>query len=351
MKKVIVTGLSGQDGSYMAEYLLEKDDIEVLGGVRRTSQSIISNLGNVLNHPRFRLVPLDLCDVHSITTLIKNEKPDFFINLGAQSFVQDSWTQPALTMKTNAESLIHICEAVRSFVPNCRIYSAGSSEQWGNVSYTPQDISHPMKPRSIYGVSKCAAGMICKIYRESFGLHVVHGILCNHESERRQEHFVTRKITKGIANIYHNLRNKREILPIELGNLEALRDWSYSPDFIDGIWKMINQNKPKDYVLSSGEAHSVREFVELAFQHACITGHFDNNLIKEKEKFIITNFDSMNVGPFDGVVINPQFYRPAEVDLLLGDSTPARNELGWAPKVSFQELVKRMMVHDLGEIC
>lgn len=347
MKKVIVSGVSGQDGSYMVEYLLKNTDYIILGGIRRTSQAIIGHLKEALTNERFKLVPLDLCDEHSITTLIKNEQPDYFINLAALSFVHDSWNQPVLTMRANTESLIHICEAVKSFCPACRIYSAGSSEQWGNVQYSPQDIKHPMCPRSVYGASKCAASMICKVYRESFGLYIVHGILTNHESERRQEYFVTRKITKGVAKIYHQLKNRQTITPIFCGNLNSFRDWSHSLDFVDGMWKMLNRSEPKDYVLSSGETHSIREFITLAFERAGIKGKFMTKSKQEDEIFLITTVNGKEIDSLAGVMIDPAFYRPAEVELLLGDSTPARLELGWAPKISFKELVNRMVDNDI----
>lgn len=353
-KKVIISGITGQDGSYMAEYLLKNTDFLVLGGLRRTSQAILSNLKNIVEHERFKLVPLDLSDVNSITSLIKDEQPDYFINFGAQTFVFDSWNQPASTVRVNSESVIHICEAIRNHAPKCRFYSSGSSEQWGDVLYSPQDINHPMRPRSVYGASKCMAGMICKIYRESYGIYAVHGILTNHESERRQEYFVTRKISKGVARICGELLSiggglteAKEITPIEMGNLNAMRDWSYAPDFVDGVWKMLNQEKPKDYVLSSGETHSIREFIELAFLCAGIEGKFNGDGVDET--FVIHRYQSIGIAPMVAIKINPFFYRPAEVDLLLGDSTPARQELGWQPKVSFRELVKRMVKHDLNE--
>lgn len=347
VKKVIVSGATGQDGSYMVEYLLANTPHTVLAGVRRTSQPILSNLSACLSNPRLKLVPLDLTDVHSIASLIKNEKPDYFINLGGATFVADSWNSPALTMRTNTESLVHICEGVRHYVPHCRLYSAGSSEQWGNVVYSPQDINHPMRPRSVYGVSKCAAGLICKVYRESFGLFAIHGILTNHESERRQEYFVSRKITKGVAKIVRALAKKQELVPIELGNISAERDWSHAEDFVDGIWKMLNQEKPKEYVLSSGEIHSVSEFVERSFGEAGIKGEWLKGTKAEDLVYSITAFGGNPIDRFYAVKINPKFYRPAEVEKLLGDSTPARLELGWSPKVSFQELVKRMTKHDI----
>ena len=375
-KKVIVSGATGQDGSYMIEYLLENTDNTIIAGIRRTSQAILSNLKNVINNPRLKLVTVDLCDNHSINKLIEEEKPDYFINLGAYSYVADSWAHPTLHMQTNAVSLINILEAVRKYAPNCRIYSAGSSEQWGDVKYSPQDEKHPMSPRSIYGVSKCAASHVCKVYRESYNLYVVHGILCNHESPRRQDYFVTRKISKGVARIKYCTDNSLPFEPIELGNLDAKRDWSHAKDFVDGIWRMLNQERYKDslkdipmgrilligaelepvysylipklkeYVLSSDETHNIREFIELAFKEAGIDGKWTfrgavgNYVPPENETYETLDNEIL-------VKINPKFYRLADVESLCGDSTLARKELGWQPKYNFQSLVKEMVAEDI----
>lgn len=358
-KKVIVTGATGQDGSYMVEYLLENTENTVIAGIRRTSQAILSNLKNIIDNPRFKLVTVDLCDVHSITRLISEEKPDYFINLGAATYVADSWINPALHIQTNAVSLIHILEAVKNFIPNCRVYSAGSSEQWGDVKYSPQDEKHPMSPRSVYGVSKCAASHICKVYRESFNLFVVHGISTNHESPRRQDYFVTRKITKGVANIAHKLKmftkgvegiSPKELFwnPIELGNIYAKRDWGHAKDFVEGIWMMLNQSKNiKEYVLSSNETHSVKEFVELAFKEVNIEGYWEGEGIKER--FLLNNYLQEQIGAVAPplVTINPNFYRPIDVEILQGCSDLIRQELGWKPKYSFKNLVREMVISDV----
>ena len=341
MSKVIISGISGQDGSYMAEYLLDNTNHEVVGGIRRTSQAILKNLDRCLSHQRFRLAPLDLCDNHSITELIKKERPDYFINFGATTFVPDSWNQPALTIQVNSIALIHILEAVRNYTPECRIYSAGSSEQMGDVEYSPQDEKHPMRPRSVYGVSKCVSGLISKVYRESYGLYVVHGILFNHESERRQSFFVTKKITEGVARISLELKQEKPLVPLFLGNIDSQRDWSSSKDFVDGIWKMLNQSKPIEYILSSGETHSVREFTELAFKFSGYEGQWYGNGVDSR--FILKD-------EIVAVEIDPKLYSPADVELLWGDSTRARTELGWKPKISFQELVQEMVQHDLREV-
>lgn len=371
-KKIIVTGATGQDGSYMIEYLLANTQDTIIAAIRRTSQAILSNLKGVLDNPRVKLMTVDLNDVHSITALIRDEKPDYFINLGASAFVPDSWNSPAQVMQTNAISLIHILEAVRQYAPHCRTYSAGSSEQWGDVLYSPQDEKHPPRPRSIYGVSKVAAGMVCKVYRESYGLYVVHGILLNHESERRQSYYLTRKVTLGVARISKAMRDYRggRFEPLALGNLDAQRDWSHSEDFMDGIWRMLNQEavRPdlqrtpiaelglhkgpreivcdpiREYVLSSGETHTVREFVEKAFAAAGIKGYWHGEGLEER--YVEDDFNGDNLDR-TLVRIDPAFFRPAEVQTLHGSSDLARRELGWQPKVSFDELVKRMVRADL----
>ena len=339
--KVIVSGANGQDGSYMCEYLLKNTDYEVLGGVRRTSQAILGNLQECLKNPRFKLVPLELTDSHSITTLIKNEKPDYFIHLGASSFVADSWNQPAFTIEANSVSLIHILESIRNYVPNCRLYSAGSSEQWGDVKYSPQDEKHPMSPRSIYGVSKCCAAHICKVYRESYNLYVVHGILTNHESPRRQIHFLSRKITDGVARIYHSIKNNKEFEPIFCGNIYAERDWSHSKDFMDGIWKMLNQTeeRPKEYVLSSNETFTVKDLINISFNKAGIYGRWEGEKLDE---IYIDNLTNKTL-----VAIDAKFYRPADVESLLGCSDLARKELGWKPEYTFDMLISEMVENDI----
>ncbi len=368
--KVLLTGVTGQDGSLMTKYLLKNTDCQIIGAVRRTSQEILSNIKEEIKNPRFKLAILDLTDSQSILTLIKNERPDYLINLAASSFVADSWIQPALTMEANAISVIHMLEAIRHFCPVCRFYSAGSSEQWGDVAYSPQDEKHPMRPRSIYGVSKCAAGLSVKVYRESYNLYAVHGILTNHEGSFRQKHFVTRKITNKVAEIREAIRRGGGFSPLELGNVNAERDWSDARDFVDGIWRMLNQEKfnpelnmkfsqilhedeatkiaflsknIKEYVLSSNETHSIREFVERSFAHAGVVGEWNGEGLHEK-------FSIKNGKDVDLVIINPEFYRPAEVSHLHGNSNLIRHELGWSPQYSFDDLVRSMVENDLNLI-
>lgn len=341
--KVLVTGVLGQDGANMVEYLLANTKAQIFGMIRRTSNPNFVNCRKFINNSRFQLVYGDLSDGVSIDNLVREIQPNYFINFAAQSFVGCSWEIPLQTFDANANGVARCLEAVRRFQPNCRFYSAGSSEEFGDVAYSPQDIKHPIRPRSPYGASKAAARHLVKVYRESYNLYAVHGILFNHEGTKRGEEFVTRKISKGVARIYHALKNKETFNPIELGNLDSKRDWSDSEDFVDGVWRMLNQNTPKDYVLSSNETHSIREFVEKAFQNAGIKGFWTGEKINEKYCFKPSGLSYQ----IDLVKINPKFYRPAEVDLLLGDSTPARQELDWKPQISFDKLVEKMVRFDI----
>ncbi len=368
--KIIVTGILGQDGANMVEYLLKNTTAEIYGMIRRSSNPNFINCLNFIGDSRFKLVYGDLSDSVSIDNLVREIQPDYFIIFAAQSFVGCSWNIPLQTFDTNATGVVRCLEAIRRFKPNCRFYSAGSSEEFGDVSAIPQDITHPIRPRSPYGASKAAARHAVKVYRESYNLYAIHGILFNHEGTKRGEEFVTRKITKGVARIYHALKNNKTFNPIELGNLDAKRDWSDSEDFVDGVWKMLNQEiyrkedfQPelyreesysknllkniKDYVLSSDETHSIREFIEIAFNEIGIEGVWHGTGILE-EYSISTKYAIAN-DPLSSVLIkvNEKFYRPAEVDLLMGDSTPARTELNWLPKTDFQGLVKKMVAHDI----
>lgn len=376
-KNIIVSGVLGQDGANMAEYLLNKSENHMIYGVMRRSAS--PNYNNILlfkDNPRFKLVFADLGDEVSINNLIESIHPDYFINFAANSFVGCSWNMPVQVFDTNALGVLRCLEAIRKIHPACRFYSAGSSEEMGDVIYSPQDINHPIRPRSPYGASKATARHLVKVYRESYQLYAIHGILFNHEGIRRSEEFVTRKITKGIARIHKAIKNNKSFEPIELGNLDSQRDWSDSEDFMDGIWRMLNQEMYrkytqeeldkicgekfdskinlvpsylllKDYILASGETHSVREFIEKAFAYAgfkIVNDNPDKIQPTNDEKGLQINY-SVNGKPL--VVINPKFYRPAEVDILLGDSIPARTELGWSPKISFDKLVERMVKYDL----
>lgn len=387
-KVVLITGVSGQDGSYMADYLLANTSHRIYGMIRRTAKPDYDNMDEALKNPRFSLVVGDLSDAHSIDTLVKDLKPDYFINFAAQSFVGSSWTLGEQTIDITGTGVYRCLEAIRKHAPQCRFYSAGSSEEFGAVEYSPQDEKHPLRPQSPYGAAKCLAGYLVRVYRQSYGLYAIHGKLFNHESPRRGEEFVTRKITKGVARIARAIKDGVPFDPIELGNLDAKRDWSHAADFVDGVWRMLNQNctraipipdaefefdneldrktydeqektceawHPSEYVLASNETHTVREFISAAFFIADIDPtHWEG--IDQDEKLYWINDDRSwlrNGGGVPGellVRINPAFYRPADVDLLWGDSTRARTELGWAPKYSFDDLVEAMVRADLAEV-
>ena len=343
-KKVLVTGILGQDGANMCEYLLKEiGDVKVFGMIRRSSNPNFSNCSEFIDHPDFQLVYGDLVDEFSIAKLVQEIQPDYFINFAANSFVGCSWDMPMQVFDTNAVGVMRCLEAIRTYQPKCKFYSAGSSEEFGDVDYSPQDMKHPLKPRSPYGASKCAARHLVKVYRESYDLYAVHGTLFNHEGTKRGEEFVTRKITKGVSRIKKQIEANEHIDPIELGNIYAKRDWSDSEDFIKAVWLMLNQETPKDYLLASGETHTIKEFVSIAFQIAGISGNWSKSEDDPlTEKFYLNS----QVGEVL-VQISEKYYRPAEVDLLLGDAKEIKEELGWTPEVSFRQLVAKMVKWDI----
>lgn len=360
--KIIVTGVTGMDGSHMVDYLLEntKDCTIIYGLVRRHSNTNYKNIQHVLNHPRFKIISCDITDSTTLASIIKDLQPNYFINFAAQSHVQESWKNPVSTFISDGLGVLYILEGIRQHAPQCRFYNAGTSEEWGNVDYSPQDEKHPLKPRSPYAAAKVAARALIKVYRESYNLYAIQGWLTNHESTRRSPDFVTRKITLGVAKIVHELKNKKPITPIILGNLNSYRDWSHSKDFMDGIWKMLNQEwllkdfdfskryseQINSYVLSSGETHSIREFIERAFDIAGINIVNVNLKSQEPEKDELqVNYTLLDGTPV--ILVSREFYRPAEVDLLLGCSDKIKNELGWKQKHSFVDLVKEMVVYDI----
>jgi GDPmannose 4,6-dehydratase len=343
MKKIIITGVTGQDGSFMADFLLENTEHTVIAGVRRLSVVNHKNIDHLKNNPRFKLIDLDITDSQNVEEVIRIEQPDYFINFAANSFVGNSWTMPVNHMNTNCMAVLYQLEAIRKFAPNCRYYNAGSSEEFGDVAYVPQDEAHPLRPRSPYGASKASARHLVKVYRESYNLFAIQGWLFNHEGTRRGEEFVTRKITKSVARIKNAIDNGQDYNSLELGNLDAKRDWSDAEDFINGVWLMLNQDSPKEYVLSSNETHSIREFVELAFWYAGLNGSWRNTTGHPEDEEFIVNSKTV-------VKINPKFYRPAEVELLWGDSTNARAFIDWEPKTDFKGLVKKMIDNDIEEL-
>lgn len=341
MKKIIITGVTGQDGSFMADYLLKNTEHTIVAGVRRLSVKNHGNINHLVDNPRFKLIDLDVADQANTEAVIEEEKPDYFINFAANSFVGVSWKMPVNHMETNAMAVLYQLEAIRKHRPNCRYYNAGSSEEFGDVLHSPQSELHPLRPRSPYGVSKASARHMVKAWRDSYNLYAIQGWLFNHEGTRRGEEFVTRKITKNVARIkYEYILN--DFKPLELGNIDAKRDWSDAEDFVEGVWLMLNQEYPKEYVLSSNETHTIREFVEEAFNFA----GFGSEKCRWEGRGVDEKYYH---GDKVLVQINPEFYRPAEVDLLLGDSSLARRELNWNPQTDFLELVRKMVAHDLRE--
>ncbi len=313
-KTALITGITGQDGSYLAELLLEKG-YEVVGVVRRTSHDSYERIGHLLD--RVRVVPADLLDQHSLTSVVRDARPDEIYNLAAQSFVPTSWTQPVLTGEFTALGVTRLLEAVRLAHPSARFYQASSSEMFGKAVETPQRESTPFYPRSPYGVAKVYGHWITVNYRESYDLFAVSGILFNHESPRRGLEFVTRKVSHTVARIVRGHTNE-----LRLGNLDAGRDWGFAGDYVDAMWRMLQQSEPRDYVVGTGETHTVRELCEIAFGHVGLNWR-------------------------DYVKVDPAFARPAEVDVLQADATRARRELDWRPAVGFEALVKMMVDADL----
>ena len=316
MKTALITGITGQDGSYLAEFLLERG-YRVVGMTRRSSTDVHDRIEHIVD--RIEIESGDLLDQSSITTIVATVKPDEIYNLAAQSFVPTSWTQPVLTGEFTALGVTRVLEAVRAVNSKIKFYQASSSEMFGKVD-PPQNERTPFHPRSPYGVAKVYGHYITVNYRESFDIFAVSGICFNHESPRRGHEFVTRKISDGVARIKLGLASK-----LHLGNLDAHRDWGFAPDYVRAMWMMLQQDKPEDYVIGTGRSHSVKDFVRLAF--TCVNLNWE-----------------------DYVVIDPKFYRPAEVDRLVADASKAKRVLGWEPQVSFEELVEIMVRADLDRL-
>lgn len=314
MPKALITGITGQDGSYLAEFLLEKG-YDVVGMLRRSSTVNFERISGIQDH--IELAQGDLIDGASMVHVLREHEPDEIYNLAAQSFVQTSFGQPVLTGEITALGVTRLLDAIRLVQPEAKFYQASSSEMFGKAVEVPQNEKTSFHPRSPYGVAKAYGHWITVNYRESYDMFACSGILFNHESPRRGMEFVTRKITHGVARIKMGLQEE-----LRLGNLDAQRDWGYAGDYVEAMWQMLSRETPKDYVISTDETHSVREFCEIAF------GVVD----LDWEQY---------------VKIDPKYYRPAEVDLLIGDSSVARAELGWKPKTSFEELITMMVEADL----
>ncbi len=333
-KIAIITGITGQDGAYLAELLLGKD-YEVYGTYRRTSSVNfwrIEELG-IKNHERLHLIEYDLTDLGSAINLIKKHEPDEIYNLAAQSFVGVSFDQPVTTMQINGLGPLHLLEAIRIVNPKIKFYQASTSEMFGKVQEIPRTENTPFYPRSPYGVAKLYAHWITVNYRESYGIFAASGILFNHESPLRGLEFVTRKITDGIAKI-----KLGKLDCLQLGNLNAKRDWGYAKDYVEGMWKMLQIEKAETFVLATSETHTVRDFVKLTLKSAGISGTFKGN---GKDETLVDD-DGKTI-----LKINPDFYRPAEVDILIGDSKKARDTLNWAPSTTLETLCQFMVTSDI----
>lgn len=337
-RRAFITGITGQDGSYLAELLLGKG-YQVWGLVRRASAGNLQRLRHLLEDPeghsgRLRLIHGDVTDAGSLAQAVQAARPHEVYSLAAQSHVQVSFELPEFTMDVTAGGTVRLLQAVREHAPRARFFHAGSSEQFGKAVESPQSERTPFHPRSPYACAKVFGYQITRNYRESYGMFAVSGICFNHESPRRGETFVTRKITRAIAAI---LMDQQQTL--YLGNLDARRDWGFAGDYVEAMWRMLQADVPDDYVIATGETHSVREFCERAFAHAGLPLTWQGSGV-----------DQRGIGP-DGrtlVRIDPRYFRPAEVDLLLGDASKARRELGWQPTTSFDELVRMMVQADCG---
>ena len=334
-KHALITGITGQDGSYLAELLLEQG-YEVYGIMRRKSVVDYGNVEHIKDKIHF--IYADMTDVISLISAMRISQADEVYNLAAQSFVATSWEQPLATAEIDALGVTNMLEAIRSVKPECRFYQASTSEMFGLVQEMPQTEKTPFYPRSPYGVAKLYGHWITKNYRESYGMFAVNGILFNHESERRGETFVTRKISLAAARIAQGEQDK-----LYLGNLDARRDWGYAKDYVECMWLILQHDVPEDFVIATGEMHTVREFATLAFKEAGIELRWEGEGINEK------GIDVDTGKPL--VEVDPKYFRPSEVEQLLGDPTKARTLLGWNPcKTSFEELVRIMVRHDMEKV-
>ena len=343
-KKALITGVTGQDGSYLSEFLIEKG-YDVHGIIRRSSVDFRERIAHLEGHPQFHLHYGDMSDSMGLVKVVSAVQPDEIYNLAAQSHVQVSFDSPEFTADVDAVGVLRILEAVRAcgLEKTCRIYQASTSELYGKVEEVPQNENTPFHPYSPYAVAKQYGFWIVKEYREAYNMYCCSGILFNHESERRGETFVTRKITLAAARISQGLQDC-----LYLGNMDSLRDWGYAKDYVECMWLILQQDKPEDFVIATGVQHSVREFTELAFKHAGIELKFEGEDINEKG--IVVNGPENLIGKTI-VAVSEDFYRPTDVINLWGDPTKAKAKLGWNPnKTSFEELVKIMVEHDIAKV-
>lgn len=333
MKKVLITGITGQDGSYLAELLLSKG-YKVYGLYRRKSKLDYGNVSHIID--KIAMIEGDLTDMASLVNAVRISQPDEVYNLAAQSFVGTSFNQPIATAEIDGLGVVNLLEAIRDVKPDARFYQASTSELYGGITDKPCDENTPFYPRSPYGVAKLYAHWITKNYRESYDIYACAGILFNHESERRGKEFVTRKITSTVAAI-----RRGEVDYLELGNLSSKRDWGHAQDYVRAMWMMLQQDKPDEFVIATGETRTVREFAELSFQYAGYDLRFDGEGANE------VGIDRRSGKTL--LKVNPQFFRPAEVNVLLGNPLKSKRVLGWECEVTFSELVRRMTENDLAE--
>lgn len=336
-KKIIIFGITGMDGSHLSDLLLEDENNEIHGVIRRSSSFNTGRIDHI--YDRLKLHYGDVTDSLSVDSIIHNIKPDEIYILAAQSFVKCSFEMPLYTGLVNAMGVLNILEAARKHCPKTKIYNASTSEMFGDVQEIPQTEKTTFYPKSPYATAKLYAYWICKNYRESYNMFICNGILFNHEGERRGSTFVTKKITEGLSKIYYKIKNNEEYKTLKLGFLDSKRDWGYSKDYVKGMWMMLQQDTPDDFVLATNESHSIREFIEESSKYVNMniewfgSGLDEKGIDKNSGKIVIE--------------IDEKYFRPGEVNFLLGDATKAKNILGWQPTVKFKELVKIMMEHDL----
>lgn len=335
MKKAFITGITGQDGSFLTELLLDKG-YEVHGIIRRASVFNTQRIEHLMGHERLSLHHGDLSDSANLNKLLRQIQPDEIYNLGAQSHVKVSFDVPEYTAQVDAVGTLRLLDAMQNQCPNARFYQASTSELYGKVQEIPQTETTPFYPRSPYGVAKLYGFWIVKNFRESYGMYACNGILFNHESERRGKTFVTRKITTILSQIHHGLADV-----LRLGNMDSQRDWGYAKEYVEMMWMMLQQDEPEDFVVATGKMYTVRQFVEKAAKHIGVDIIWKGEGVDEK------GYDA-KTGKLI-VEVDPKYFRPAEVELLIGDPTKAKEKLGWVPKVEIDELVEIMMKHDLEE--
>ena len=339
MQKIIVTGAAGMLGSLMIDYLLANTVVEVYGMVRPHSSPNLNNLSLSINNPRFNLIYGDLLDSSSMERAIKDIHPDIFFNFGCPSFVSNSWDFPSQTFNAGATGIIYILEAVKNFAPQCKFINMGSSEEFGTAKYTPQDENHPLSPSSLYGASKAAARLIIQSYVAKYSLNACQPILYNNEHHRRGESFLSTKVAKGVARISKEMKLGRGVSPIELGSLDSLRDFSASEDFVRALWLISRQYKMENYVLSSGQLRSIKEFVETAFK---ASGQWEGDLAWRG--------NDLYIGNVKVTTTNPAFYRAPEKISLCGNTEKIERQLGWKPRIGFGEMVASLVQYQINKL-